>query len=155
LPPKKKGSKRALIGTIVMLVFAGLVAGVFFYLKNQNSAPSPEPVVTQPAPVPTKPLVVVPEPPPDPWHGLVAGPVQLENGKDGHLVYAVGILTNTTDKQRFGVKVSLDVFDGDGQKIGSATDYAQTIEPSNEWRFKALVIDRKAKSAKVASVKED
>jgi hypothetical protein len=86
---------------------------------------------------------------------LVAGPINLEKASDGNLVYAVGKLRNTSDHQRFGVKVELDVFNATGQKVGTATDYAQSIDPGKEWRFKALIIDRNATSAKLAAITED
>ncbi len=38
--------------------------------------------------------IVKKRPPPDPWHGLMAGPVKLE--KAGNLVYAVGNLRNAS-----------------------------------------------------------
>ena len=69
-------------------------------------------------------------------------------------MYAVGTLTNAANRQRFGVKVELDLLDDGGQKVGGAKDYQPVIEPHGEWQFKALVVDSKAKSAKVAAVSE-
>jgi hypothetical protein len=47
------------------------------------------------------------------------------------------------------------VFDAGNKKVGTATDYTPTIDPGKEWKFRALVIDRAAATAKLASVKED
>jgi hypothetical protein len=58
------------------------------------------------------------------------------------LVYAVGTLTNDTTRQRFGVKVEIDVLDAHRNKLGSATDYTEVIEPGKEWKFRALVTDK-------------
>jgi hypothetical protein len=102
----------------------------------------------QPAPLPA------PSPPPDPWHGLTGGAITLEKSKDNGLVYAVGKLRNATDRQRFGVKVILDLFDENNQKVGSATDYTQWIDPGKEWNFKAMVTERTAVRAGLASVAE-
>jgi hypothetical protein len=52
------------------------------------------------------------------------------------------------------VKVELDVLDAQGDKLGSATDYTQVMEPGKEWKFKALVTDRKAAAAKLIDIKE-
>jgi hypothetical protein len=97
----------------------------------------------------------VPAVPPDPWNGLMAGPITLEKVGDGNLIYAIGKLTNASDHQRFGVKVELDVFDAGKQKVGTATDYTLSIDPGKAWKFKALVTDRAAATAKLTSVKEN
>jgi hypothetical protein len=64
------------------------------------------------------------------------------------------MLKNKTGRKRFGVKVELDLFDGTEQKVGTATDYQAVIEPGAQWAFKALVLDSKATSAKIASIQE-
>lgn len=84
----------------------------------------------------------------------MAEPVTLQKAENGGLVYAIGVLRNESSRERFGVKVELDVFDAQDQKIGSATDYTQSIIAGKEWRFKALVIDRKTVRAEVAKVTE-
>ncbi len=70
------------------------------------------------------------------------------------MIYAVGTVRNTSDHQRFGVKVELDILDAQGNKLGTATDYTQVMEPGKEWKFRALVTDRKATAAKLAAIKE-
>jgi hypothetical protein len=82
-------------------------------------------------------------------------PVTLEKAAGTSLIYAEGTLKNATDRQRFGVKVELDLLGADGNKVGTAKDYAQVIEPGAEWHFKALVVVSKVASAKLASIKED
>ena len=67
---------------------------------------------------------------------------------------AAGALKNETDKQRFGVTVEIDLLDTAGVKIGSAKDYAPVIEPRTEWKFRALLVQKKVASARVADVKE-
>jgi hypothetical protein len=49
----------------------------------------------------------------------------------------------------------LDLFDKSDAKIGTASDYQQVMEPKSEWRFRALVVDSKAASVKLAGIKED
>jgi len=87
--------------------------------------------------------------------GFRASEITLQKASGGSLVYAVGTLTNASARQRFGVKIYLDLLDAAGQKVGQATDYQQTIEPKGQWNFKALVVDSKAVSATVAEIKED
>lgn len=147
-----------------MTVGVAVAAGGTFYhfatRKAQQVAAAPIPPmqisnsrnsVVAPHVPPAKPK---PKPHPDPWHGLKAGQVTLEKTGDGHLIYAVGTLTNATQRQRFGVKVELDVLNQHREKIGSATDYTELIEPGKAWKFRALVTDENAKSAKLTKVKE-
>jgi hypothetical protein len=51
------------------------------------------------------------------------------------LVYAVGTVKNDTARQRFGVKIELDLIDAQDNKIGSASDYIEVLEPGKEWQF--------------------
>ena len=67
----------------------------------------------------------------------------------------MGTVTNPTEKQRFGVKIELELFDSADKKVGTAKDYQAVMEPKGEWRFKALVVESKAASAKLGSIKED
>jgi len=64
-------------------------------------------------------------------------------------------LKNNTDRKRFGVKVELELLDAADQNVGTATDYQAVMEPEAEWRYQALVVASKAKSARIASIKED
>lgn len=139
---------------IASIVAVAAGAGVFFWMKRTPSElPTPQQnsniVATAPIAAPN------PVPPPDPWHGLKAGPISLEKEGDGRLVYAVGVVRNTSTRQRFGVKVDVDVLDKQGDKIGSATDYTQVMEPGKDWKFKAMVTDRKAAKVKLADIKEE
>ena len=92
-----------------------------------------------------------------PWGeiGFAVSPVSLEKTAGSSLIYAVGTVTNLTDRQRFGVKVELDLLDSSDKKVGTARDYQQVIEPNGKWQFRALVVDSKAAAAKLSSIKED
>ena len=85
---------------------------------------------------------------------LTVSPIVLDKAK-GTLIYATGRVKNGSDRQRFGVKVELDLFDKADLKVGTASDYLPVLEPKAEWHFKALVIEPKAASAKLASIRED
>jgi hypothetical protein len=87
--------------------------------------------------------------------GFRPSPVTLQKNSGSSLIYAVGTLTNTAARQRFGVKVVLDLFDDAGNKVGEATDYQQVIEPGSQWNFRALAVVPKTASASIASVQEE
>jgi hypothetical protein len=87
--------------------------------------------------------------------GFRPSPVTLQKNSGSSLIYAVGTLTNAAARQRFGVKVVLDLFDDAGNKVGEATDYQQVIEPGSPWNFRALAVVPKTASASIASVQEE
>lgn len=82
-------------------------------------------------------------------------PVTIEKTPGTSLRHAVGTLTNTADRQRFGVKIQFDLFDDNGQKIDTTKDYQQVIEPKGEWKFHAPVMIAKATAASATSVTEE
>ena len=81
-------------------------------------------------------------------------PVTMEKSDDGRRVYAVGTLKNLSDKQRFAVRVDLDLFAVSGAKLRGASDYIAVIEPGAAWNFKALVVDNRAARAVLVGVRE-
>jgi hypothetical protein len=87
--------------------------------------------------------------------GFQVSDITFEQTAGSSLIYAVGILTNTSPRQRFGVKLEFDLLDAAGQPVGTAKDYQTLIEPGGTWQFKALVMEPKAVSARLAAIKED
>jgi len=87
--------------------------------------------------------------------GFRAAEITLQKTPGSSVVYAVGTLTNALARQRFGVKIHLDLLDAFGEKIGQASDYQQLIEPNGQWQFKALVVDKKVASALIREIKEE
>jgi hypothetical protein len=131
---------------------------VIFHNFSPKISPAP-PLPPAPPGKPTNEMVVPapppkPKPPPDLWHGLMPGEVTLDKPGDGRLVYAIGTLTNDTPRQRFGVKVELEVQDEQHNKLGTATDYTDVIEPGKAWKFRAMVTAKTAAAAKLTKVKE-
>ena len=142
---------------LALAIFVLVGAGAFFYLRwerghtpagpqaspisGTNSAAAPKPHASEQTTFTTNDLAV--------------GSIRLERTTNSTVIYAVGKVKNESDRQRFGVKVELDLFDGAGEKIGSASDYLSILEPKKEWRFKALVLERKAVTARFAAIKED
>ena len=86
---------------------------------------------------------------------LKAGNPALEKAKSGSLLYAVGVLKNDSDHQRYGVRVEFELLDASGKSVGKASDYKDVIEPRKDWRYRALVLTKKAASARLTSVNED
>ena len=71
------------------------------------------------------------------------------------LVYTSGTLKNESDKQRLGVTVELDLFDGAEKKIGATKDYNRdAIEPGGAWTFRALLVQKGVASARVTAIRE-
>lgn len=86
--------------------------------------------------------------------GFRVSPVRVEQVPGSSLAYAVGVISNTSSQQRFGVKVELELHAADGSKVGGASDYQKVLEPGAEWKFRALVVDKRATVARVTSLKE-
>ena len=87
--------------------------------------------------------------------GFKVSPISLEKTPGSSLVYAVATVKNTTDRQRFGVRIEFELLDDLGNKVGTAKDYQQVMEAGVEWHCKALVVESKAASARLAGIKED
>ena len=87
-------------------------------------------------------------------NGFAVSPVALEKTPGSSLIYAVGTLSNTAGRRRFGVRVEVELLDNQGQKVGTATDYQGVIEPGAQWRFRALVVSGQAVSARVSAIQE-
>ncbi len=148
-PPEAEspGARKATVFIIIaVVILAGGLIGATLALKRAQR-------------LVTKPAVAAPAAifqPPDPFtaQGFRVSPVTLEHTPGSKLVHAQGTIVNTTNRQRFGVKVELDLFDASGQRIASAADYVGVIEPNAQWKFRVLVVEAKAASAKIAVIKE-
>ncbi|HEU0011778.1 MAG TPA: FxLYD domain-containing protein [Verrucomicrobiae bacterium] len=170
---------RLLAGAISLVVLAALAGGAWYFMAGPGSKKAEAPVaksaLTNRATDPSTPTNPATNPPsgkpmepgipvaaepkrPKSIDDLKPGTVTLEKAKSGSLVHAVGTIKNTSDQQRFGVRVELELTDANGKPAGKASDYTQVIEPRQEWRFRALVLDPKgarAVAGKVSSIKED
>lgn len=162
VPPQEPSVPRKAIvwtGIAVLILVLGVVGSLVALKRAQRWAARQKAaaaLASAPAPATAAPTnLVPPEPTPAAQSDFQASAVSLEKDPGSSLVYARGTLKNATDRQRFGVKVELDLLDTNGNKVGTAKDYAQVIEPNAEWSFKALVVASKAASAKLASIKEE
>ncbi|HLH52814.1 MAG TPA: FxLYD domain-containing protein [Verrucomicrobiae bacterium] len=158
-PPQEPSiPTRAIVWTLVAVVVLGmgLVGSLVALKKAQRWAASQKRQSTS-LPVESTNSVQAALPVADPpsTNELAASEVTIDHVAGSHLIYAVGTVKNNSDRRRFGVKVELELADGSGQKIGTATDYVQVLEPGAQWPFKALVVDAKTKSARVTAIRED
>jgi hypothetical protein len=151
----RKGIVYALIAVLILgLGFVGAMAALkraerMVAQKKERAAPPTSTNATVVSP-PTGPALQAAT-----QTGFQISAITLEKTQGSSLVYAVGQVRNLTTKQRFGVKVELDLLDSAGVKMGSAKDYLPVLEPNGLWQFRALVTDSKAASAKLAAIKED
>lgn len=157
LPKEEPTIPRAtIIYTLVAVIIlcAGL-AGAIVALKiaQRKIAHKNNDIVAQAPITPTN----APPEPEDPINhaGFRIGQVTIEKTAGTSLRHAVGTLTNSSDRQRFGVKIEFDLFDDNGQKIDATKDYQPVIEPKGEWKFHAPVMTAKATAAKPTSVTEE
>jgi hypothetical protein len=75
--------------------------------------------------------------------------------KGSKLTYVTGLMQNDSTAKRFGVRIDLYLLDRAGRQVAIATDYSPIIEPQGSWRFRALVLDQRAVSARVKEIKEN
>jgi rRNA maturation protein Nop10 len=146
--PPKPGRKFAIVAVVILLVFILAAAGAMFYFsilrKPADVPPSAEPQTR---------TNVIPKAFTE-LNGFKISRITLKKAENGGLVNAVGTVANETDRQRFGVKIELDLLDAQDEKIGSASDYIAVLEPHNEWQFRAMSTEPKAVKAKLADIEE-
>jgi len=162
--PSSKPHGKLVGVSLVVLILTGAAVGLLVQRNQANSNTSKQATKTGPAtnsPVPSsKPTAADLAPPstvsaPKSISDLKPGAISLEKAKGSSLVYAVGILRNDSVHQRFGVNIELELTDVGGNKAGTAKDYRAVLEPRQEWRFRALVLDSKAVAATISSIREE
>ena len=75
--------------------------------------------------------------------------------RQGSLRYLRGSLRNDLTRQRFGVKLQLDLLDADEGRVGSASDYRPVMQAGEVWQFRALALEPAAVTATIVSIQED
>jgi len=147
-PGSPMATKAVVFTVIALLILLGGLGGTLLALKRAKRItqhPSRAISASQPS-QPADPFAAA---------GFRVSPVTLEKGQANSLVHAVGTITNTANRQRFAVRVELELQDEAGRKLGTATDYRPTLEPKSEWRFRALVVEKKTVNARIVAIKED
>ncbi len=140
----------AVAGVLILVIglgaaFVALNAAKRMALKKQEAAKAAAALAE-----PTGP----PAPPP-PKDGLSSSTIELEKMPGSSLVYAVGTVTNDMTKRRFGLKIEIELLDSAGKSIGAAKAYLKVLDEGGEWHFRAMVMDTKAASARLGSIREE
>jgi hypothetical protein len=144
-----KTNRRWLVSFFIGVILVGGLATFFFLTKRSMNAPSsPKPVASVPIVKPAEPVDFLQT------NDFGVSPFKLEKTSGSSLVYVVGTLRNLRDKARFGVKVEFGLLDASGVPLGKATDYNRQMGPHASWAFKAMVLESKAKAARLAAVTE-
>lgn len=154
VPPETKspGQTRAIIyPTIAVVILVGGLIGAVVALKRAERLSARQKETFAQTNAQTSP------PPADSFAqaGFSVSSVTLETSQSGAIIHAVGKVHNLTNRQRFGVRVELELLDSAGRKVGAATDYQSTLEPNTDWQFRALVVEKRAVVAKVATIREE
>ena len=149
-PNKNKDARRILAGLLALIVVAGSASGYFLMRQAKPVAAIPAAVV-----IPTNNSPALATAKEASTNDFALSAIQLEKTPGSSLVYATGKIRNLSDHRRFGVKVELNLFDAGDQLIGQAKDYQSLLEPGAEWQFKAMIMESKAVSARVNSIRED
>jgi len=146
------GSKKwaVVLGSALVLVILTATGALFYLKKIPGTAAAEVPSAKTNSPARTGPVIVYVAA----LNDFKISRIDLQKSENGGLVYAVGTLKNDIGRQRFGVKITLDVLDGQTNTIGSASDYVATMEPHGESSFKALLVQPKAASVKLATIEE-
>jgi hypothetical protein len=160
--PNKNGNPRRGRWIVVFAVLAVAAMAVALWL-GKKAGPAGGPVTaTVPVVSSNPPTIVVVKPVAHKvpnaravTNDFAIMPFKLEKTPGSSLVYVTGTLRNLSDRQRFGVKIEFGLTDDKGGAAGTATDYESEIDPHSAWRFKALVMESKAVSARFNSVLED
>lgn len=74
-----------------------------------------------------------------------------EGGQYGNW-YVVGRVKNNTSQTYDYVQVSVNLYDSNGNQVGSTLDNVNGLEPGNVWRFRALVSNDRARRYKISDV---
>ena len=74
------------------------------------------------------------------------------HGDDDDLRYIKGVVVNNTDNDYGYVQVEFNLYDKDGNQVGSTFTNVNNLEPHGKWKFSALVNEDSATKAKLKGV---
>lgn len=66
---------------------------------------------------------------------------EIENESDEFAVYLTGVIKNNSGKNCSYVQITFNLYDKDGNQIGTALDNINNLEIDGTWKFKAMGID--------------
>lgn len=156
-------SKKALWATLALIAVVVIgMSGAFLWKQKSKEipvAPAPKPAVAPVTPAASPNKLAAPDKaavPADTIEDFSVGKITLQKVQGSSLVYAVGTAKNAVDRQRFGVRIELNLLDEQDRNIGVVSDYVSVVEPHKDWQFKALLMPTHTKATKVtvADIKE-
>lgn len=77
--------------------------------------------------------------------------LRWETGEFGSR-FVVGTLKNNTNKRYSYVQVEINLYDKEGNLVGSTLDNVNNLDPHGTWKFKAVVMEEDAVEAKLKGV---
>ncbi len=147
--PLKNPGRAPMVLSIAVLLMVVIAAAVLF-LKKSAPVSAPEKTFS---PATNPPAVAVAEE--KTTNGFAFSALKLEKTPGSSLTYVTGTIRNLDARQRFGVKAEFALLATNGAATGKAADYAPTLEKNGVWKFKALVMESKAATATLNSIRED
>jgi len=100
---------------------------------------------------------VIPDPPPADLHRLdqlAFWDVRFEGREGSRVKHVLAHVLNESDKRRYGVRVTFELYDAAGQVVGHASDYVDTLDPGADTKLRALAVSATAVTARVVDVTE-
>ena len=155
-PIPNKSNKALWVKVGVAVVIIGAVVAFIWPQKQKVAAATPPPKVVA---APVVPVVNTNKPvSPTPVANIIndfdVSKISLQKMAGSGLVYAVGTLNNTQERQRYGVKIELNQLDEKGQNLGVVSDYVSTMDSHQEWQFKAILTSPHVAKVTVAGIRE-
>lgn len=71
---------------------------------------------------------------------------------DSFSMYIIGTITNNTDKDKGYVQVTFNLYDDDGNQVGTAMDNINNLKAGGTWKFKAIALDKSATKYQLAEI---
>ena len=71
---------------------------------------------------------------------------------DEYYKYLVGKIKNNTEKTYSYAQIEFNLYDKDDAQIGTAVANIQNLEPGKIWKFKAIVLEKETKTAKIKGI---
>jgi hypothetical protein len=150
VPSQRSSPKWGLFWAVVIAAGAAVVGLAYWTFtrpkKVATASPAPTIVATQRTSAPPTTATIS-------TNNFTLSGIGFE--KQGALRYLRGTLRNDLTRQRFGVKIQLDLVDVNEGRVGSASDYRAVLQPGEVWQFRALALEPAAVSATLVSITED
>jgi len=151
---KNNGIRRIAIGITVLILLIAIGLAALILLKEKSTAT----ISVNQAATSAQTNLADASGLPNGWertNDFAISTIKLEKTSGSSLVYASGTVRNLGSQRRFGVKISVQLYDAENQPAGQSQDYQPLMEPNTEWHFKALVLGAKVVSGRVNSISED